>query len=200
MNSSITQPHIPRKLNQCTWIKEKDKFFFFDSEQPFLVLYAMANKSYRTDLHGESESFQKMPAFVNPENWVSLMHQTAGYACHSYYIHAMFLAPTKKIREGLYQDILEKYNDSCIGRIARLKTAVEYEKLLNKYDLSANESYEYLEEGFYPIDIDCIKKVTKDKIPNNLQELIQKPKKKEKLWSFLNYVHFGLAILGPNCD
>jgi hypothetical protein len=87
--------------------------------------------------------------------------------------------------------------------------AIEYQKLLKKYKLDANYDYSFLEEGFYPIDIDCIDKVTSEKLPKDLQTLI-KPIEKEKIskktkdpskaWSFLNRVNFYLAVLGPNCD
>lgn len=197
---SSKEYHKPKRLSQCSWMKEEDKFFFFDSETPYLVLYAMAYQTPLTDVHGEDRNFEKMPNFVEPKDWVSIMHQTAGYACHSYYLHTRFLKPKEVIKEELYQELLDNYNDSCISRIPRLKTAVEYESLLSKYNLSANESYEYLEEGFYPIDIDYLNKVTDETFPEDLQELVKKDQKEEKLWSFLNRVHFGLAILGPNCD
>jgi hypothetical protein len=196
-----TPNHLPRKLHPCTWMKEDEEFFHLGTDEPFLVLYTLANRKSLEDFHGEfSTGFVKRPAFKKPNEWVNIMHQTAGYACHSYYIHAKFLKPKNYIKEDLYNELLEKYNDSCISRIPRLKTAWEYETLLNKYDLTANESYQYLEEGFYPIDIECLKKVTNEKFPKDLQDLIKKSKEKQKLWSFLNYVHFGIAILGPNCD
>lgn len=181
-------------------MKEKDPFFHFDSNDAFLVLYTMAHKSYLEDPHGERGGLEKIPNFTNPKEWVSIMHQTAGYACHSYYLHARFLKPKRSIQEALFPELLKKYNDSCISRVPTLETAVGYQEILKKHGLSANRSYEFLEEGFYPIDIDYLKRVTSEKLPSDLQELVKKPKKKEKLWSFLNYVHFGLAILGPNCD
>jgi hypothetical protein len=197
MNKNID--HLPRTLHPCTWMKN-NKFSYFNSERPYLVLYTMAHKNWRADLHGENGDFESMPNFKDKKNWVSIMHQTAGYACHSYYLHAQFIPPKLNIKEGLYYELLEKYNDSCISRTPPLKTAVEYENLLKKYNLTSNDSYHYLEEGFYPIDIDCLKKVTNQKFPEDLQNLIVKPREKKKLWSLLDYAQFGLAILGPNCD
>jgi hypothetical protein len=197
---TLNKPHIPRKLIPCTWIKDKTKYFHFDSYEPYLVLYTMAHRNYLEDPHGETGSLTPIPNFQEPKEWVSLMHQTAGYACHSYYIHAKFLKPKTNIKEQLYPELLEKYNDSCIARVAALKTVNEYESILNKYKLSANRSYEFLEEGFYPIDIDCLNNATSERLPKNLQLLVKVKKNDKKLWSMLNYVHFGLAILGPNCD
>lgn len=189
------------KLQPCTWLKD-EKFFYVDYDfvNPHLVLYSDALRgNVLDDPHGEASRLEKPPKFKEPKKWASIMHQTAGYACHSYYIHARFLEP-KRVLQELFKELLVKYNDSCVCRIPNLKSANEYETILNKYKLTANNSYQYLEEGFYPIDIECLKTVTNEKLPKNLQELVVEPKKKEKLWSIFNYVDFKLAILGPNCD
>jgi hypothetical protein len=196
-----TKQGFPAELRPCSWLKGEN-FFYIDAETPHLVLYTMANRANALDdPHGEASMFSKMPNFIDPDPWVSIMHQTAGYACHSYYLHARFLKP-KDFMHDLYRKLLAKFNDSCISRVPPLKTAVEYEKILNEHNLTANNSYEYLEEGFYPLDIECLKAVINEKFPKNLQDLVAKPKTKSKkaLWSFLNYVPFNLAILGPNCD
>jgi hypothetical protein len=187
----------------------KEEFYYLNTEYPYLVVYAHANPYPQDDPHCEFYTLRGgKPNFKDPKKWFNIMHQTAGYACHHYYIYARFLEPKKEIQPLLFE-LLKKYNDSCISRNPSLSVAIEYQKLLKKYKLDANYDYSFLEEGFYPIDIDCIDKVTSEKLPKDLQTLI-KPIEKEKIskktkdpskaWSFLNRVNFYLAVLGPNCD
>jgi hypothetical protein len=203
---NIKIPPIP-KMSPCTWIDSKEKFYYLQSEHPYLALYVHANPYPQNDPHSEYFTFRGgRPKFKDPASWHNIMHQTAGYACHHYYIYAKFLKPRKEI-EPLLFELLKKYNDSCISRNTSLSTAVEYQRLLKKYDLDCNVDYIYLEEGFYPIDIDCLEKATSEKFPKDLQKLIAEPKSSAKkgktskpTWSFLNTVNFYLAVLGPNCD
>lgn len=216
-------------MTLCNWMDSKEKFHYLNTEYPYLVLYTHASPHAQEDPHGELYALKGgRPDFKDPEKWFNIMHQTAGYACHHYYIYAKFLEPKKEIQPLLFE-LLKKYNDSCISRNPSLSVAIEYENLLKKYNLSANYDYTYLEEGFYPIDLDFLSKVTSEKLPKDLQALV-KPieeeedltlttkvkgksktpktpktpkatkKARKKLWSFLNRVNFNLAVLGPNCD
>jgi thiol-disulfide isomerase/thioredoxin len=201
---NIKIPPIP-PMSPCTWMTSKEKFFYINSESPYLVLYTHANPYPQDDPHNEFYTFRGgKPNFVTPNQWYNIMHQTAGYACHHYYIYAKFLKPRKEMEPLLFQ-LLKKYNDSCIARNPNLETAKEYQNILKKYGLDANYDYTYLEEGFYPIDIDYIEKVTSERLPKDLQKLIKTPEKKQNKkdrqnWSFLHQVNFYLAVLGPNCD
>jgi len=203
---NIKIPEIP-EMKPCSWMENqaysvKEKFYYITSEHPYLVLYAHANPYPKDDPHSEYYTFRGgKPKFKNPKDWYNIMHQTAGYACHHYYIYAKFLKPKKAIQPLLFE-LLEKYNDSCISRNPSLETAIGYQKLLKKYKLDCNYDYSYLEEGFYPIDIDYIDKVTSEKLPKDLQDLVQSPSKEKgkPVWSFLHRVNFYLAVLGPNCD
>jgi hypothetical protein len=190
------------KMSPCSWMESKEKFYYLNDEKPYLVLYTNANPYPLQDEHNEYYlRTDSRPKFKEEKKWHNIMHQTAGYACHHYYIYARFLTPRKEILP-LLDELLEDYNDSCINRMPDLKTATKYEKLLKKYGLSANFDYKFLEEGFYPIDIDFLDKVTTEKFPKDLQNLVVMPEKgkKKPSWNFLNYINFYLAVLGPNCD
>jgi hypothetical protein len=176
--------------------KPRPKIYHVRNEdKTYLVLFSeLSEQSIR------SGDFPKR-AFKEPKKWVHLFHQTAGYACHHHYMEARFLAPTKKIG-ALMEELKEAYNDSCITN-PTLETANEYEAVLKKYGLSANRTAFDLEEGFYPIDIEYLPKVTGEKFPKNLMDLckeIPKEGKTARRLGLFGWRHFGLAILGPNCD
>lgn len=205
-------------LHSCGWINtegkepSKPKFFFIDTDTAYLVLYTFANVP-PDDEYPPQKKWGGTPKFKESEKWVNIAHQTAGYSCHHYYLHAQFLKPKKEILP-LLRELPEIYNDSCISRLCSLETATKYNDLLKKYHLGANEGYIHLEEGFYPIDIQYLNAVTDDKFPENLGDVIEKPKKEksrktprekqsvfEQIRDFhLTHRDFGLAILGPNCD
>jgi hypothetical protein len=185
-------------LHLATWMKEEVRYI---SDQDFhLVLYVAA------DLPGDthpSGPFRDAPRFKNPSQWKFLFHQTAGYACHHRYLHAKFLRPKPAINK-LGKALLAKYNDSLLTQPVSLSTAVEYNSLLETFGVNADRSYTRLEEGFYPIDIECLPKVTTEKFSKDLRkELIKslpKYKKRSVMDVLANWVDFELAILGPNCD
>lgn len=185
-------------LHLATWLKGDVRYI---SDQNFhLVLYVDANQVGDTY---PSEPFQSPPRFKNPSQWKLLFHQTAGYACHHRYLYTKFLNPLPII-EKLGKRLLSKYNASLITKPPSLSTAMEYNAILETHGVSANRSYTGLEEGFYPVDIKCLPKVTKEKFSRDLsKELIKtlpEYKKRSAMDVFSNWVDFELAILGPNCD
>jgi len=194
--SMIEKPDKPPKLVPCSWIKAK-RWFYFDDGESYLVLYSFADRTFLSPV--DSSAPTPPPRFQDPSSWVNIFHQTAGYACHHVHIYARFLKPRKKILP-LLKDLREKYDESLLSNPVPLSAALEYQSLLSRYGLGANRDYIHLQEGFYPIDIDFLKKVTAEKFPSDLQELVAKKKKSRSRWSFLDRRTFGLAVLGPNCD
>lgn len=180
------RPRYIPKLLPCTWLKED--YFYFQGQKAYLVLTTSSDNSW-----------QAPPVWTEPNKWVKLFHQTGGHACTHHQMYARFLKPKKEI-EPLFDLLMELYNDSCLYSPPSLEVATGYETLLKEFGLSANSSYSELEEGFYPLDIDCLSKVTSEKFPKDLNKLVKAPEKGEKKFSFLNWRFFNLAILGPNCD
>ena len=82
-----------------------------------------------------------------------------------------------------------------------LKSINEYNhQLKTLMGVSCNNSYEKFEEGIYPIDCtdENLKKLTSEKLPEKLDDLI---KWKGKLQSFIGCINrWHLYILGDNCD
>jgi hypothetical protein len=196
--SAKEKPIIPPKLIPCSWLKPQ-RWFHYDDEQPYLVLYTFSDRQAPPLDKSRPMSRPPRPAFVDPSSWVDLFHQTAGFACHHLNIHARFLKPRKKILP-LLEELSANYLESLLSPPVSFDDAQEYQNILARYGLSANRDYIYLQEGFYPIDIEFIKKVTAEEFPADLQDLIVKKKHPRNRWSFLERRTFGLAVLGPNCD
>lgn len=193
--SLIEKPDFPTKLTRCSWI-DTGRWYHIDDRESYLVLYTFADHSF---LSGHASLPSKPPRFREPGKWVNIFHQTAGYACHHVHIFARFLKPRRKITP-LLVELGRKYEDSLLSSVVPLPAAVEYAGLLAKYGLGADRDYTFLQEGFYPVDIDFLKKVTAEKFPADLQELLMPAPKRRRGWSFLDRRVFGIAVLGPNCD
>lgn len=180
------------------------RFSFIEQDENFyLVIYCDLAKNLRLQIDDlvplEIKSSKKTPEeekeqMQTPEDWHLICHQTGGYSCHHKYILAKFLEPKPEILE-LFKE-LQKYDESCIVEPPNLEVANIYQKTLQKYNLSAKWSYHLLEEGFYPVDLDCIQTITNQILPENIQDLAKKNKESK----FIFPTRFELAILGPNCD
>ena len=187
-------PYKPEKLTPCSWlnpVRKSDTFYHLETSQPFLVLWTKADIN---NIWGD-------PVWKTPEDWTKIYHQTGGYACLHMNLWAKFLPPKPKTR-SLMDELNSFYHESCICPPTSLANAIVYESFLNYYGLTANNSHHELQEGFYPIDIECLKKVTSEKLPNDLAELVRLPKSntiKAKL-ARLRAPWFSLAILTENCD
>jgi hypothetical protein len=193
--SLIEKHDSPPNLTRCSWIKS-GRWFHIPDAEPYLVLYTFADRSFPP---GHFPTPSKPPRFREPTKWVNIFHQTAGYACHHLHLFARFLKPRRKVAP-LLRTLASKYEDSLLSPVVPLTAAIEYNGLLASYGLGANHDYTLLQEAFYPIDIDFLGKVTAEKFPADLQELIVPAPKHRRGWSFLDRKTFGLAVLGPNCD
>jgi len=188
----MTKPN----LQPCTWLEEKS-YQYLSAGAPQLVLYTFASTRPAGDVDHPLPT-SHCPNFKNPQKWVELFHQTAGYACHHVFLHARFLRPLPQVQK-LMNALASDYYESCLAaHHSRLEELVKYEKKLNKYGLTANNTYQYLAEGFYPIDGTCLPRVTKEKFPKDLQKLFTPAPRKH--WLDWTYQPFDLAILTENCD
>ena len=102
--------------------------------------------------------------------------------------------------KALMEEISKNYYESCLWAPASLHDAIEYETRLITNGLTANRTHHDLQEGFYPIDIECLKKVTSDNLPEDLADLVKPQKGKKGRWARLWAPHMSLAILTENCD
>jgi hypothetical protein len=183
-------------LRPCTWMKEKS-YRYLPDNTPQLVLYTFAH-TVETGDSSHPLPAQTRPNFKTPKKWIDLFHQTAGYACHHVYLHARFLNPLPSIQK-LMSRLASEYYESCLAAgSCRLSELVKYEKILHKYGLTANDTYRYLAEGFYPIDGSCLNKVTNERFPKDLQKLFTPAPLRH--WLDWSYQSFNIAILTENCD
>lgn len=136
---------------------------------------------------------------TTPADWHLLYHQTSGYMCAHRHIYAKFLQPRKKF-VPLIAELSAKYLGSCISEMPDLTTAVAYNQILEGFGIGANQSYTTLQEAFYPIDIEFVRKISSTTLPKDLDDLVVTPKKKGRLDFIFRRKHWQLAILGENCD
>ncbi|MBD3249637.1 hypothetical protein GF336_06345 [Candidatus Woesearchaeota archaeon] len=166
--------------------KEREKCrYIADSDLPKLVL--AVHDSYN---------------FRKKEDWKYVVHQTAGHGCHNIYMLAREIRPRKNIKEKI-QEISDTWLDSCWGmsRSPMLDDLLEYRKQLNNLlGVDCSFSYNRLEEGIYPIDCDekSIKKLTSEKLPKDLDNLIGWKDNLEKCMGIIG--RWNIYILGENCD
>ena len=167
------------QLKPASWIDSPKTLWLEDACLPQLIIYV---------------DLMTAKLLKNPKEWVHLFHQTAGYACDNVTVYAKLL-PIKKGFFQKFKSITDKYLDSCISSPPSLSTAQLYDAELKKLGLSADHCYHHLQEGFYPIDIQHIHKLTA-KLPQTLDSLLLKPEKS----GFYCPAHWNCALLGPNCD
>jgi len=168
-------------LRRASWIKTPETFYIEDDHLPQLVLYF------------PSENF---PAQLeDPEKWHHLTHQTQGFACSQLHLFARLL-PLKPKFQNFFLQLGKEYLESCISSPPNFLDAEKYQKKLQSMRLQANHDYHLLQEGFYPVDISFLKKMTPEPLPNNLDHL----RKKDPSRKFQFPAHWQCGILGPNCD
>jgi len=130
--------------------------------------------------------------------WHKLAHTTGGHACNERYLIVTPLSPKSPDIEREINLFAANWFDSQIQRGSPLDGVLDYRTNL-KACLSAdcNNSYESLEEGLWPIDIQFLSQLTSDNLPSDLDELVE--------WE--NGYHraaggrrWALALLAKNSD
>jgi hypothetical protein len=180
-------------LVTCNWLHPEKVFHIDDSPRPedgfHLVIYVDWDLNYQA---------KDRPKPKEPEKWVLLAHQTGGHACMQHTILAQFLKPNKTAL-ALFQELGKAFNNSFIMAPPHWEKAVHYQTLLKKFGVSADRHYHELEEGFYPLDSECLPLLTKNR-PKTEDIFLRRPKgKRQSLWDiFPRSAH--VAILGPNSD
>lgn len=186
------RPHKPSPLVPCEWLdpqSNEQTFYYADLIEPVLALWTPADIN--------NVGLPKDPNWKKPKDWVKFYQQTAGYACMHMPVWARFLKPNPEIA-GLMKTLADDWFECCIYPNASLETVNKYEKLLKKYGLTCNRSHPELQEGFYPIDIECLAMVTSERFPKDLKSLVSS--NKNDRWASVWGPRYGLAIMTENCD
>jgi hypothetical protein len=189
------------KFAPCNWLGPQGKnkpFVHIDrwtSARSYLVLWVPADIN-QPAVAGD-------PDWKNPEDWHKIYHQTAGTACLHMTFWAKFLRPRPHI-QVLMDKIADTYDDCGFHSPVTLSRAAAYEALLQTEGLSANHTYSDLQEGFYPLDIECLSYATAQRISlsrlTNSLKWKERPLALDKLWHSCLWTRFSLAILTENSD
>ena len=144
-------------------------------------------------------------AMTEERPWYALVHQCAGHGCSQRQVYGSPVTPNGHLAMGLTQLATRwEWSDCGLGGSPTLEEAKRYQSELQALGLDCNYSYHKLAEGFYPIDLTATALAgVIDHLPDPLDDLVawEHPKdtregKTERIFS----PHFGLVMLGPNCD
>lgn len=138
--------------------------------------------------------------FKNPDDWRPIAHQTAGHACHHHYMIGRVLKPRNGDVERNMDRLSRKWLDSCAGMSGvGLDTVLEYRADLERlFQVDCKWTYPDFEEGLAPIDIEGLKKMTSEDLPEKLDDLIVFDDDKWRIYGCIG--RWRLWILMNNCD
>lgn len=135
------------------------------------------------------------------KDFQNIAHQTGGISCGQHYIQGRILHLRPKYDSAI-DELSRKYYDLSLGCFGNsLKELNEYNDfLVSHFGEYCLHSYENLEEGIYPIDINekTLHNLVSDKLPKNLDDLICFQSKFDKFCG--SYGRWSLFILTENSD
>lgn len=138
--------------------------------------------------------------FNDKRKFLSIAHQTAGHGCHQHYMLGTILEPNQETLDVMHKINQGWLNSDCGAfEPPTLDEVNKYREQLKKLlGADCNFSYPDFEEGIYPIDCttEVIKKLCSDKLPKNLDDLIECQSNFDKF----TIKNWHLYILGENCD
>lgn len=178
--------------SKITSVNRKDFNYTPDEKLPSLVLGLKCH--FNKD--GVHESYFR---FKNPAKWSLISHQTAGYACHQHHIIGRYLKPKDSVKSKM-AELSAKWLDSCAGCFGlQLTEILEYRNDIGKmFGADCNHSFSDFEEGIAPIDIEYLDKLTDERLPRKLDDLLIFDNSMHKAMGSLN--RWNLWILMENCD
>lgn len=146
----------------------------------------------------------RQPAFKPGREWLNIMHQVSGHACHQVPIVGTVLKP-KNVEVLRGMSALEaEYLDSELGWGPSDLTLTALNKyrsrLIELLAVDCDYSYGDLREGIYPIDRSqkYLERLTDEKFPQQMDDLLAD----RGGWKQARgvYGRWGLWVLGKNCD
>jgi len=182
-----TGPIPKRKFPSITPQLDRDKCVYLaDEKLPVLVL--ALDREYKT-----RPEYRTLPG----RKWLHVVHQTAGHSCHQHYMLGTILRPRKKVLAGM-KHIDDFWLDTDSGSCGSptLDEVNTYRiQLRSLLGVDCQRSYQQMEEGFYPIDLDTdtLEKLTSERFPKELDRLLVRPAPLPMVW-------WNIYILGNNCD
>jgi hypothetical protein len=138
--------------------------------------------------------------FKPGRKWIKLAHQTAGHACNQRYLICTALQPKSVEVLQKMQQLANKWDGSQAGCWGNsLDSLNEYRQdIKNLFGADCNFCHNDFEEGIYPIDIDFLIGLTDEKVPENLDDLVEWESGWDRSLGCLG--RWKLFVLGENCD
>jgi hypothetical protein len=161
---------------------------------PRLVLgihYTRAD--FRSDIGGPRDY-----RFHRPRVWERLGHETGGIGQNQHYWLATTLTPTLVAAEGIRQ-LVRIYQGTSAGAFSAppLHLLFRYRQDVKAFlGADVDFSHPLFEEGQLPVDVECAQRLTSDKLPPNLDDLIEWDSGMDRAAGSLN--RWSLAILHQN--
>lgn len=168
----------------------KDLKYDFKASLPALILGVKADPYSK---HWTPYKFKGSNEFLN------ISHQCGGSSCNQLYLQGMVLEPRRNLRIGI--EIMEQtwLNSQLTRYCTPLNKILQYRDFIKTYfGVDCNNSYVDFQEGVYPIDIEFLSKLTSQKLPKDLNQLIEF---KSELHIWMGSIRrWNLWILGSNSD
>lgn len=160
------------------------------------------NMDYRINLPVLVLAIKYPHRFKKTRRWLKIAHQTAGHGCHQHYFFGTILKPRKQTLDKI-KEINDSWLETDAGCLSypSLDDLLKYRNQLKTLlGVDCNYSYADFEEAIYPVDCteENLTKLTSEKLPKNLDNLISWNNKIEKLLGCFG--RWNLYILGENCD
>lgn len=134
--------------------------------------------------------------FKAGRQWHKIAHQTSGLGRKPFYLIGTILSPRD---EGAISDVESVFKYTNVGMTSvELYTLNKYAKELDdNLKVGCNESYHFLAEGLYPIDLVFLPKMAKDSIDvSKLDDFVIWDSGMQRATSSIN--RWSLYILGKN--
>ncbi|MGG6284026.1 hypothetical protein ACQ4M3_20795 [Leptolyngbya sp. AN03gr2] len=170
------------------------------SDLPTLVLAIEVNPQIITNAPSFKSNREWFP-FNFGREWLAIRHQTGGIAVHEHYLFASKLRTTQRIFDNM-KALSDYYWASNIGTAGEptLNSLIKYRQQLKEVlGVDCNQSYADFQEGYYPIDLEFISKLTTETLPNNLEDLLERSTTKRQHWEQFAW-QWKLLILTENSD
>lgn len=147
-----------------------------------------------------TSEYSKDYKFKPGRKWIKLAHQTAGHACNQHYLICTVLQPKSVEVLQKMQQLANQWEDSQAGCWTNsLETVLAYRaSLKNLLGVDCNFCHKKFEGGIYPIDTEFLEKLTDEKFPKDLDDLIEWDSGWERGLGCIG--RWGLFVLGPNSD
>ena len=137
--------------------------------------------------------------FKNDKEWFLMTHQSCGLLCRHPHILGTVLQTNEETRKK-FVELIELYFETNLGIVGiTVDELNEYRKNLKfLLGVDCNYSHSSLEESIFPVDLEYLKNLTTEELPENLDDLIIWENSFERICGSIN--RWKLWIIGENSD